>query len=118
MGHPLYDAAALLKDPYTNLQLQMQERILKWYHEYLVEQGFISERFAEFRTRFVEISLQRLMQALGAYGFLGLKKGKPAFLQFIPPALHQLNHSLEEIDSFPKIKKVVAEAFAMVNSGK
>lgn len=117
MGHLLYDAAALLKDPYTNLPLQMQERILEFYHHYLRSHRFISEGFDEFRTRFIHISLQRLMQALGAYGFLGLKKGKTAFLQFISPALHQLNHSLEGIEGFPQIRKVVAEASAIVNSG-
>jgi aminoglycoside/choline kinase family phosphotransferase len=30
------------------------------------------------------------MQALGAYGFLGLTQGKPAFLSHIPAALSSL----------------------------
>jgi hypothetical protein len=33
---------------------------------------------------------QRLMQALGAYGFLGLVKGKTAFLRHIPVASERL----------------------------
>ena len=34
--------------------------------------------------------MQRLMQALGAYGFLGLVKAHPHFLAHIPPALASL----------------------------
>jgi hypothetical protein len=35
----------------------------------------------DFAIYFWEASAQRLMQALGAYGFLGLKKNKPDFLK-------------------------------------
>jgi len=34
--------------------------------------------------------MQRLMQALGAYGYLGLVMSRPAFLQHIPAALAAL----------------------------
>ena len=34
--------------------------------------------------------MQRLMQALGAYGFLGLVQEKPQFLAHIPTALASL----------------------------
>jgi hypothetical protein len=34
--------------------------------------------------------MQRLMQALGAYGFLGLVKGHEHFLQHIPAAMKSL----------------------------
>jgi hypothetical protein len=39
---------------------------------------------------FRQASVQRLMQALGAYGFLGLKAGKREFLTYIPAGLHNL----------------------------
>ena len=38
--------------------------------------------------------LQRLMQALGAYGFLGHVKGKPAFLEHIPRGVAHLRELL------------------------
>ena len=40
-------------------------------------------------------AIQRLMQALGAYGFLGIKKNKSQFLKYIKPALERLVHILE-----------------------
>jgi hypothetical protein len=42
-------------------------------------------------------ALQRLMQALGAYGFLGLVKGNKAFLAHIPAALESLRGIVAEM---------------------
>ncbi len=41
--------------------------------------------------------MQRLMQALGAYGFLGWVKGHKHFLKHIPAAMSSLR-SIVEID--------------------
>jgi len=41
--------------------------------------------------------MQRLMQALGAYGFLGLVKSHPHFLSHIPPALASLREIVDRI---------------------
>ena len=35
-------------------------------------------------------AMQRLMQALGAYGFLGLVKGRKQFLKYVPTAVKSL----------------------------
>ena len=47
------------------------------------------------RSRFLDdfppVALHRLMQALGAYAFLGRQAGKEAFLSFIPPALRLID---------------------------
>ena len=42
--------------------------------------------------------MQRLMQALGAYGFLGLVKGNRQFLAHVPAALDSLRNVVAEID--------------------
>jgi aminoglycoside/choline kinase family phosphotransferase len=52
-------------------------------------------------------ALQRLMQALGAYGFLGLQKGRSEFLTHVPGALRSLRKvasGLDELD--PLIQKL------------
>ena len=43
-------------------------------------------------------AMQRLMQALGAYGFLGLVKGNEQFLAHVPTALDSLCKVVAEID--------------------
>jgi hypothetical protein len=53
--------------------------------------------------------MQRLMQALGAYGFLGLVKGSTAFLQHIPAALDSLRSVVREISGAEKLHTALME---------
>jgi hypothetical protein len=43
------------------------------------------------------------MQALGAYGFLGLVKGNKAFLNHIPAAMTSLRSLVSEIDDLKQL---------------
>jgi hypothetical protein len=47
------------------------------------------------------------MQALGAYGFLGLVKGNKAFLDHIPAALHSLRSLVGEIPELKELRKAL-----------
>jgi hypothetical protein len=53
--------------------------------------------------------VQRLMQALGAYGFLGLKKNKPAFLNHIDNGLANLLLSLNYAPKLAQLKVLVMQ---------
>ena len=61
-----------------------------------------------FRTRFWEASAQRLMQALGAYGFLGLKKGLAVFFAHIPSGLANLIQASGKCRSLPLLHDLAA----------
>ena len=50
------------------------------------------------------------MQALGAYGFLGVQKGKPAFLQYIPVASERLAVLCEKNKEWHPLAPTVREA--------
>jgi N-acetylmuramate 1-kinase len=78
-GCLFYDLGSLICDPYVILTAAEQSELLTFYYE-LMKPAYSLEVFT---NNFREASAQRLMQALGAYGFLGLKKNKPAFLQHI-----------------------------------
>jgi hypothetical protein len=55
------------------------------------------------------------MQALGAYAFLGLQRGKPAFLAHIPAALRLLEETLAPIaDEVPRLTATIANARTQV----
>ncbi len=69
-GNPFYDLGSLLCDPYVNFSYEELAELLAFYYQ-LTERGVGWE---EFRQAFWQVSTQRLMQALGAYGFLGLKR--------------------------------------------
>ncbi len=89
-GPAAYDIASLLWDPYVKLKDEMRTRLVNFYiHSHkLDEKAFLDELSL--------CRIQRHMQALGAYGFLSLKKGKKNFLKFIPDALDLLAKDLEE----------------------
>ena len=85
-GNLFYDLGSLLYDPYVNLTNKQQEELLYFYYD-------LSKSDLDwiiFQNNFQEASAQRLMQALGAYGFLGLQKGLKNFLDYIPSGLRLL----------------------------
>ncbi|MEI7673933.1 MAG: phosphotransferase, partial [Deltaproteobacteria bacterium] len=85
-GSLFYDLASLLCDPYVSFPEAGRENLLLYYHEI----SGAPYDWDAFRELFLLASAQRLMQALGAYGFLGLKREKPHFLAHIRPALDNL----------------------------
>jgi aminoglycoside/choline kinase family phosphotransferase len=62
---------------------------------------------AQFREIFRLCGIQRLMQALGAYGFLGLVKGNKTFLDHIPAAMESLRSLVGEIAHLEKLRVVL-----------
>ncbi len=52
--------------------------------------------------------MQRLMQALGAYGYLGLVKKNRAFLAHIPAALDSLGEVLTEIEGLEPLGELAS----------
>ena len=95
-GLPQYDVASLLYDPYVELTGGERGVLLEFYKSVARRSGMeISVSFDEI---FYFCALQRLMQALGAYGFLGLQKGRPDFLAHIPAARRSLREVAARID--------------------
>ena len=84
LGLGEYDVASLLYDPYTTLTAQEIDGLLDHYYACVGADRGERERI------FYWCAVQRLMQALGAYGNLGHNLGKPRYLAFIEPAIERL----------------------------
>ena len=56
--------------------------------------------------------MQRLMQALGAYGFLGLVKGHKHFLKHLPAAMKLLRSIVAELTGLDKLERTLEELLA------
>ncbi len=96
-GNPFYDLGSLLCDPYVVFSDKQINELLLFYYG-------LSERNLEWSTFqgiFWEASAQRLMQALGAYGFLGVTKGLTTFLAHIPAGLNNLSRATSHVASLP-----------------
>ncbi len=95
--NPLYDLGSLLYDPYVPLNEDERMEMLFWY----AGLGGSPEIAEDDASRFREASVQRLLQAMGAYGFLGLRKGKQEFLDHIPRGFLNLADAARRHGGFP-----------------
>jgi len=102
-GSPFYDLGSLLCDPYVSFSGSERDDLLSFYYSL----GKWDLDYIRFRNAFWEASAQRLMQALGAYGFLGLQKGLKTFLEHIPGGLRNLQRATEQVKSLPRLRELV-----------
>jgi aminoglycoside/choline kinase family phosphotransferase len=101
-GSLFYDLGSLLCDPYVHFSDRERDELLSFY--YGLSSGDLDQ--ASFRNYFWEASAQRLMQALGAYGFLALEKGLIAFREHIPAGLHNLLKATAQATALPYLRKL------------
>jgi aminoglycoside/choline kinase family phosphotransferase len=103
LGPPEYDLASLLYDPYCGfLDDSFVSRLYDWYNRLAV-------KTATDRRTFDLCAIQRLMQALGAYGNLSIHHGKTRYRAFVPVALGRLCGVLERLPEFPEMVRVSRE---------
>jgi hypothetical protein len=102
-----YDLASLLYDPYVDLPEVERSELAGYYRQLQIERGIAINGDFDLKLRLC--AMQRLMQALGAYGFLGLVKGHKHFLKHIPAALKSLQRIVAKIDGLPRLAKTLRE---------
>ncbi|MFO7870782.1 MAG: sugar phosphate nucleotidyltransferase [Kiritimatiellia bacterium] len=101
LGAAAYDLASLLCDPYVMLPARDQEKFLRYYAGRCPDGGHITAFFWHF-------AVQRLAQALGAFGRLSAEEGLKEYEKYIFPALKMMKRALGHIEGFPHIKELVA----------
>jgi N-acetylmuramate 1-kinase len=106
-GLAQYDLASLLLDPYVSLSAAERDELLAHYLSGLLGPG--RTRDPEFLRVYDLCAMQRLMQALGAYGKLGHADGRTAFLDHIPTAIERLREVLGRIPSLAPLGSTLAQ---------
>jgi len=101
-GSAFYDLGSLLSDPYVEFGDDQRMALLLYY--YNISKQDLS--WEEFQKMFREASAQRLMQALGAYGYLGLKKGLKAYLEHIPSGIRNLRLAASRVSTLPRLREL------------
>jgi hypothetical protein len=102
-----YDLASLLYDPYVELPEDERAELTSYYRERQLENGIAINGDFDLKLRLC--AMQRLMQALGAYGFLGLVKDHKHFLKHVAPAMESLQHTIAEIDGLTELDKTLQQ---------
>ena len=102
-----YDLASLLYDPYVDLTEEERAELITYYREQQVKKGITID--GDFDSRLRQCAMQRLMQALGAYGFLGLVKGHKHFLKYVPAAMESLCSTVRQIEGLQELEALLGE---------
>jgi len=106
LGPLTYDLMSLLLDPYVALDAGLRAGFLNRFAAAAASAGAFTGE--DIRAMALAAGLQRIMQALGAYGFLGRVKGKRVFLDYIPAGLAVLREILGELGDSASGKPEVA----------
>lgn len=108
-GAPHYDVAALLYDSRGGLSESDRMLLVSRYCEILEQRGPVDR--GDFVYLFHGFAVLRLLQALGAFGNIGLNKGKPEYLDLIPSrlaALGELLRTAEIMRALPGLRDLLA----------
>jgi len=106
-GPPHYDLVSLLKDAYVVLSESERELLIQYYLETRSELGSPVNDPVAFTRTFHLCGLQRNMQALAAFSFLGTHKKKTHFYTHIPTALDYLEEVLHTINGYPGLRATI-----------
>lgn len=118
-GPGLYDAASLLKDAYHPVPAPLRRKLLEEFHAKLQSRGARKgERFEAFHATFTLAGVQRTMQALAAFVKLGVRKGKPGFLDSIPNGIDLLEEGVRESGRLPGLESMVAAIRARLRDAR
>ena len=101
MGTAAYDLASLLCDPYVNLADEIRTELLDYYL------GLVPDGKAV-QNLFWIAAVERLAQALGAFGRLGAAPATAYFLKHIPAGINQLRNALQHVSGLPTLKDCLA----------
>jgi aminoglycoside/choline kinase family phosphotransferase len=96
-GTAAYDLASLLCDPYVNLPPEIRDELLDYYARH-ADDGENARRL------FWVAAIERLSQALGAYGRLGANPATASFLQHIPAGVDQLLGAIRHVGTLPVLQ--------------
>jgi len=102
LGPAMYDLASLLCDPYVSLSAPIQEKMITWYAR------MAGRRTTDAREAFFHASVQRLVQAIGAYGRLSVNRDTAEYARYFEPAIRMLGRALSHLDGLAHLKTLVS----------
>ncbi|MBI4454458.1 MAG: phosphotransferase [Acidobacteria bacterium] len=103
MGPAAYDLVSILKD-----SIDMTESTMHLLVRYFLSLKHLrSEDYCDFWKQFEVMSVQRLLKALGTYGYQITTRGNFIYQQYIPGTLHRAYQSVLKLKRFPQIQTLL-----------
>lgn len=113
-GSRFYDLGSLLCDPYVEFKESERMELLSFYYE----QSHTNQEWSHFQAEFWNGSVQRLLQALGCYGYLGLTKGFGDYLTHVPSGFRNLRLAAENAGGFPVLLEICERCERTIRDSK
>ncbi len=103
-GPPSYDLASLLKDS-IDLPADELELLARMY----LERAGLPQSEDEFQVQFHLMTVQRMLKALGTYGYQVVVRENFIYEQYMTGSLQRALRSLDFLDQFPATRTLVAD---------
>ncbi len=104
-GPPSYDVVSLLKD-----SIELDDEEVDEYRDYYLNRAHLTRQVEDFVRQFHLMCIQRLLKALGTYGFQITKRGNDLYQQYVSGSLQRALLSLQAVPEFPYIQRIVEES--------
>jgi len=111
-GPDTYDLASLVRDGYVDLEESEVERLLERYRRALPDAPSV-ERF---RARFDVVAAQRMIKALGTFGYQVGRLGRERYRSAIPRTLERLRRLLPVSQETAPLARALDEAGLLAES--
>ena len=92
LGPFAYDIASLVIDPYIDLPIKIEQRMVKRYYDGIKEK--LSLSYEEFQRCYDLCFIQRGVKILGTFAYQKLVKNNDRYLQYIAPSENKLKQVL------------------------
>ena len=92
IGNPLYDVASLIDDVRIKLPINLQNKLLKFYH---LKSKLKKENYQNLKNDYDILSVQRNFKILGIFVRLSKRDNKSTYLKYLPHTWSLINRRLK-----------------------
>ena len=103
-GPDTYDLASLLRDAYVDFEPAIVRRGLERYRAAV----FPDDEPEQLLTRFELVSLQRMVKALGTFGYQATVRDNPAYLEAVPRTVGRILLLRARVPAYPTLNGLLA----------
>ena len=108
-GPDTYDLASLLRDAYMDLDEELVVGLVERYRSALPD----PPEPTAFRSRFDVVAAERMIKALGTFGYQIHVRGQARYRDAIPRTVKRLRHFLPEMEGGPALLELLDQAEAL-----
>lgn len=108
MGPVVYDAVALLRDSYVELDEEALDALVAHFAERLAREPWCAMSVDEVTRAFYLQTLQRKLKDAGRFVFIERVRGNDGFLRFIPSSLRYVRHALARLPEWSALGSLLS----------